>query len=227
MATYKDFEIVPISPEMKQTASFLANERLLYEFPRKGYGQYQKSTHLENIKNGYLGELAFLKLITNKLRSKYSGQISELSRNYSPEAASNLFKSIKNEKFAYILTIGQPDEGYDFKKDNLLIDIKTYGTDYIVRKGNKYYAQKSNKEIVNLNLLIDKRQGQKWKGKSEIIFIQAFIEASSRDNSKRNVIFAGYHQGLPELNERFRNPAYACEVTKVEPMKVLLDHWGL
>ena len=227
MVDYSDLVKVSIMPKMEQTASFLAEIRLLYEYPRKGYGKYQIESHLKNLENGYLAELAFLKLITDRIKGKYRQQIIELNQEYSEDKAKVLFDSINNEKFAYMLVIGQPDEGYDFKIKQFLIDIKTYGTDYIISKENRYFTQNKKNEILELNLLIDARQGKKWENNSEIIFIQSFIELDSQNKKKENVIFAGYHKGLPKYNDKFPNPAYACKVRELNTMNDLFNLIGV
>jgi hypothetical protein len=93
--------IVPINENMSVTATFLAEQRLTYEFPRGGYGQYQHSSHLENIRNGYLGELAFLKIMTERIRNKYNQEIIKLNQNYNKDNAKKLYDKIKNEKFLW------------------------------------------------------------------------------------------------------------------------------
>jgi hypothetical protein len=216
------FLIIPITSEMIITANFLAQQRLLYEFPRTGYGQYQNNSHLENIRNGYLGELGFLKLMTDRIRIKYNNDIVKLNKNYDKYLSKKIFNNIKNEQFAYEAIIGQTDNGYDFKKNDYLIDIKTYGTRYLEKNNNTYNLIGSNKNINELNLYIDKRQGEKWKNNKKIIFIQAFIE-----NNLKNIIYSGFHIGLPNLDETAKNPAYACLVKYLKPMNNLFELLGV
>jgi hypothetical protein len=223
----KKFLVLPITEEMLITANFLANQRLIYEFPREGYGKYQNNSHLENIRNGYLGELGFLKLMTDKIREKNISDIEKLNKSYDKKLAKIIFKKIKNEQFAYEAVIGQTDRGYDFKKNNYLIDIKTYGTVYLKKEFDSYKTFNDKKRPINkLNLLIEKEQGQKWTNKNNIIFIQAFIEKNECGELK-NIIFAGYHIGLPTLNTNFPRPAYACLVKDLAPMNNLFKLLGL
>ena len=216
------FLIVPIDENMSVTATFLAEQRLTYEFPRVGYGQYQHNSHLENIRNGYLGELAFLKIITERIRNKYNQEIIKLNQNYNKDKAKKLYDKIKNEKFSWEAIIGQTDNGYDFKKDDYLIDVKTYGTDYLEKNNGTYKSIRTNKNINELNLYIDERQGKKWINNNNVIFVQAFIE-----KDLKNVIFAGYYIGLPPLNEEVKNPAYACLVENLKPMNELFQLLGV
>jgi len=208
---------IKVTNELYVTAKYLAKKRLLYEYPRKGYGKYQNNSHLENLTNGYLGELAFLEWISNNIEEEFRKEISELNNNYSEEIATNLFIKINNKKFSWNLVIGQPDEGYDFKIKDYLIDIKTYGTDYFLKSDDDYISQKTKKKLQDLNLLIDKRQGIKWKNNNKIVFIQCFI-AKNEKNEINEVIIAGWHKGLPELNKNFPQPAYVCKVKELNDM---------
>jgi len=213
--------------EIIVTATFLAKQRLLYEFPRKGYGKYQNVSHIENLRNGYLGELAFLELMTDKIKQKYSEDLNILKNNFSNKEAKQLYDKIKNENFSWEAVIGRTDSGYDFRKDDYLIDIKTYGTDYIIKKDDNYVLfSNESKNIYDLNLLVDERQGKKWENNNNIIFVQTFIEKDNQNNIK-NLIFAGYYHGLPKLNRKFPNPAYACQVKELKPMQKLFNLLGV
>jgi len=223
-----EYIVVEIDDKILQTARFLAEQRLLYEYPRQGYGHYQHNKHLENLINGYLGELGFLKMMTQKIKEKYISKIQILQQSYNSTLAKEIYDNIKNEKFSYEAIIGQTDKGYDFKKDNILIDIKTYGTGYVRKNSDgKYYLLSGNRQkpIEKLNLLIDQRQGKKWIDNNDIIFVQAFIEL--QEHKCINIIYAGYHQGLPLLNTNFPQPAYACNIQNLKSMNELFQKLGV
>jgi len=139
--------LIHISKEMGEASDYFANKRILFEFPRSGYGAYDQS-HIVNIKNGYLGELAFLEYLIKYLNEKHEN----LQPNERFDAMSKLGVS-------YELIIGRT-QNYDFKINNKTVDVKTYGTKIIENK----------EEALQYNLFIDVTQHTTCD-----IYIQAFI----------------------------------------------------
>lgn len=191
-----NLSIIDVSNDMLQTATFLAKQRIIFEYPRAGYGTYSQENHLINLQYGYIGELSFLKFITEHLNNKYSS----LNPN-------ERFQNLKNKKFSYNLIIGQTDDGFDFQVKNNEIDIKTYGTKLL----------SSINDIFRYNLLIDKRQA---KNHQADIYIQVFIIGN---NKPEKCVLAGFYEGLPSLNSRFPQPAHAIPVPQLFTMDEFLE----
>ncbi len=185
---------IQINDELLQTAKFLAKQRLVFEYPRAGYGDYNKE-HLQNLVYGYLGELAFLNFITNHFKKKYQKTTPNIR-----------FEKLKSELFEYNLLIGKTDAGFDFKKNALEIDVKTYGTN-LINDENK---------IFNFNLLIDQRQA---KNHQATIYIQTFIVGKQKPEY---CILSGFTNTLPKLNISFPKPAHALKVPELFTMNELL-----
>ena len=194
----KDLKIIPIDDEMLYTASFLAKNRMTFEFPRSGYGPYNIDDHFKNIQFGYIGELSFLYFIANHYKVKYEN-LTPLDR----------FKKLQDERFSYNFVIGQTDGGSDFEIKNLKLDVKTYGTKII----------RNIEDVYKRNLLIDKRQAENHVAD---IYIQTFIIGNE---VPKECVLAGFYKGLPELNYNFPKPAHATSVRNLKTMKTLLDSY--
>ncbi len=190
--------IVDISNEMYNAAVFFAKQRIVYEYPRKGYGKYDEKHHLQNLIFGYLGEFSFLSIVTEHFKIKYKG-VNDRDR----------FDKIKKEQFVYNFIIGTVDDGFDFKIKNKEIDVKTYGTKLL----------KLNENISKYNLLIDERQA---KNHIADIYVQTFITG---DNKPEKVVLSGYYEGLPPINNRFPKPAHAIQVSQLKSIENLLEKY--
>ncbi len=188
---------VTINPGLLASAKFLARQRLVFEYPRSGYGQYDEK-HLLNLEYGYLGELAFLTYIVKYLNAKY--------RNIPPI---DKFKRLQNEQFSYHFVIGQTDKGFDFQIKDKEIDVKTYGTALL----------KSKNDIFKYNLLIDQRQAQNHRAD---IYIQTFIIGHS---GPEICVIAGFYEGLPPVNNHFPTPAHAIRVNELFTMEYFLQRY--
>jgi len=199
----EDLVIIKKTKEMDVTAEYLANKRILFEYPRKGYEQYGKS-HISKIKTGILGELAVLEYLINYLNEKY-GAIDPIKR----------WQILHTKvRFSYLIMVGKFDGGHEFKigkQKPILFDVKTYH-DNQVTASQIFYGLKNNKlKPQPLNLFIDKDQNSKAN-----IYIQTFI------NQSGDIILAGFNKGIPQLATWMPNPAYAKSVPELEPMKDLL-----
>jgi len=146
MIKESDLIIYPYDDLRYKAAEYIADKRLIFEYPRGGYGKYDKS-HIPNIINGYLGEFAFLEFIINKFKIEFADVL-----NYWDEVK-------KKYKFSYKIIIGEYDTGFDFSLKGKIIDIKNYGTKKVAIDN-----------ILKLNLLIDKNQSAKAD-----IYIQTFL----------------------------------------------------
>ncbi len=196
--TEKDLVFISITPEMEVFAEYTANKRQLYEYPRAGYGDYN-NRGISKIKNGILGELAFLEYIHSFL-SKVTVSLDVKKR----------WKVLHEKaKFSYHPVIGNFDGGFEFKIGDKTIDIKTYETNQVsvnqIFKGLKEQGRP-------LSLFIDKSQNT-----TASIYIQVF-----RMNDKK-MCLAGFHKGLPQLATWMPKPAYTCAVPFLQKMDDLFD----
>jgi hypothetical protein len=205
MAVTKDnIVVIKKTPEMDITADYLARKRLLFEFPRKGYGKYDKS-HVSKIKVGILGELGLLEYILDYLQREYS-KIPSIER----------WNILHNKVgFSYLIIIGKFDGGHEFKigkKANLLIDVKTYH-DRKVGISQIFNGLKDDAlDPRPLHLFIDEKQNA-----NADIYVQAFI------SQEDDIILAGFNRGLPELATWMPNPAYTKAIPELESMNELLS----
>ena len=196
--TEKDLVFIPITTEMEAFATYTANKRQLYEYPREGYGDYNKRG-ISKIKNGILGELAFLEYIHSYLSNKT--QTLDVKERW----------KVLHEKakFSYHPVIGNFDGGFEFKISDKTIDIKTYETNHVsieqIFKGLK-------KQGRPLSLFIDESQNT-----SASIYVQVFIMKDNR------MCLAGFHEGLPKLATWMPKPAYTCPVPELKLMNKLLN----
>ena len=196
--TEKDLVILPITKEMAVFSRYVAEKRTLFEYPRKGYGDYDKRG-IAKIQVGVIGELAFLEYVFEKLRNKY-GNLDALKRN------EVLHKVVK---FSYTATIGRFDDGFDFMLKDKTIDIKTYQTNKVTIQ-QIFNGLKSNGNP--LSLFVDEKQNS-----IADIYIQAFILTDNR------VCLAGFYEGLPPLQKWMPTPAHSCAVPQLNPLAKLIE----
>lgn len=192
----KDLIYISITPEMEAVASYIAKKRQLFEYPRKGYGDYD-SRGISKVKIGVLGEIAFLEFIHKFLSEKTKTQ-----------RAKDRWKVLQDKaQFSYHPVIGSFDSGFEFKIGNKTVDIKTYEnqvTENQIFKGLKEQGR-------SLNLFIDKSQNAHAD-----IYVQVFYMKN------KLICLAGFYVGLPKLATWMPNPAYACAVPELKPMASLL-----
>lgn len=194
----KDLVMIPLSEEMNQTAEYLAEKRSLYEYPRKTYGNYD-TRGISKIKNGILGELAFLEFVHAFLKNKTKA-IPQDKR----------WKLLHEKiRFSYEPKLGAFDGGFEFKLGDLTVDIKTYESQR-VRVSQIFKGLKNQGKP--LNLFVDQSQHAQAD-----IYVQVFLMEN------KEICLAGYHKGLPPKADWMPKPAYACLVTDLEPMHELLN----
>ncbi len=196
--TEKDLVFIPITSQMEVFAEYTANKRQLYEYPRSGYGDYNKRGN-SKIKNGILGELAFLEYIHSHL--------SEVTQSLDIKERWKVLH--EKAQFSYHPIIGNFDGGFEFKIEDRTIDIKTYETNQVsvnqIFKGLKEQGRP-------LSLFIDESQHAKAS-----IYVQVFRMKDNR------MCLAGFYKGLPKLATWMPKPAYTCAVPKLQPIVELLD----
>ena len=148
MITREEVAIIHISEEEQNVANYFAKRRELFEYPRKGYGNYN-TRGAQNIEKGLLGELAFLELIYKTINGKYG----------TLEASKRC--DLLRKKFSYNIVLGDFDGGFEFVLNGKTIDIKTYANKTVTLS-----------EIFDrpYNLFIDANQNAHAD-----IYVQAFI----------------------------------------------------
>lgn len=193
MVTIDDFVQIPVTDEMLRTAEYLSNWRLLFEYPRRGYGVYGPE-HLPNLVNGYLGEFAFFQFLHNHLQEK----VQELS-------AKERYETVKG-RLEYKLVIGTTQSDYDFRVGAKTVEVKTYGTRVLhsVDECLKYNLfvdldQSSNADIYVQTFIVD-------EGKGKIVILAGFHEGKPQN-----------------INRNIPNPAHSCPVPQLQPIVKLLD----
>jgi hypothetical protein len=195
--TEKDLIMIPLTEEMQTLVSYWANKRLLYEYPRKGYGDYD-TRGTSAIETGVLGELGFLEFIQTYLQEKTKGI-----------SAPKRWKKLQKVQFSYRPIIGSFDEGFEFIMAGKSIDIKTYENNKVT-VNQIFRGLKGNGRA--LNLMIDQTQSH-----SADIYVQSFL---TKDN---HICLAGFYKGLPkEIGTWMPQPAHYCPIPQLNPMKDLL-----
>ncbi len=154
MIKKSDMIIVSISRIEKDIANFLAERRVLFEFPRPGYGDYDTRS-LNNIQKGILGELAFLDIVYRHLNVKYH-DVPAIER-----------YKILRQKFCYRLILGVFDDGFEFVINGKKIDIKTYANQTL--NFDEIYDRP-------YNLFIDRSQDVH----DDHLYVQTFILSDNR-----------------------------------------------
>ncbi len=196
MVSIEDLVIVNASEEMLIVANYFAKKRILYEYPRKGYGEYNQN-HLLNIRNGYVGEYCFFEYIHNYLTEKF-GNLKPIDR----------YLKVKNY-LAYKMIIGQVQPDWDFLIVGKSVEIKTYGTKVLEKI----------EQVFNYNLFIDVEQVKETFVPD--IYVQCFLV---KNQEKLSCVLAGYHEGLPsKVCEDIPKPAYCIPVKELNPIKELLE----
>ncbi|MDE0016054.1 MAG: hypothetical protein OXU51_07710 [Candidatus Poribacteria bacterium] len=193
MATINNFVELPITNEINTISLWMAERRILYEYPHYGsntFGKYDE-THIPNIQKGIKGELITFDYFHTKLDEKFGGLPWE-----------NRWESVK-DRLCLQNHIGRFDTGSDMTIRGKTIDVKTY-----------HEKKPTKAEMMRLNLLVNVNEA---RGKEEADFyIQAFFTPNG------TIVLAGCHRGLPEhIGYRFPEPAHACPVGDLEPIAVL------
>ena len=121
MIQESDLIVYPHEELRDKAALYISKQRLVFEYPRDGYGVYNEG-HILNIKNGYLGEFAFLEFVISKFKSEFGND-------------KDFWDKVKKKyKFSYNPVVGNYDKGFEFLINEKSIDIKMYGTKKVSRE---------------------------------------------------------------------------------------------
>lgn len=189
MATPADFVSLELTNETETTASWFAEKRILYEYP----------LHDQWVFGDYGPQ---------QVRTIQRGVIGELavfqylhealSERYGGQEPHIRFDSVRG-RLSLNITLGSFDPGYDLTVVQRTVDVKAYATRDVTLD-----------EIPRFNLLVNQREVANRQPAE--LYIQVFFTAD------RQVILAGYCEGLPPLNSSFPSPAHACRVPDLLPM---------
>ena len=116
MATVNDFVELPITNEVTTISRWLAERRILYEYPEhdsEAFGEYDES-HIPVIQEGIIGELITFDYLHTKLDQQF-GTLDPKQRWRAVEGR----LCLQNQ-------IGRFDTGYDLTINGKTIDVKTY-----------------------------------------------------------------------------------------------------
>ena len=193
MVTLKDFIERPITDEIATISRWLAERRILYEYPDHGgeaFGEYDES-HIPNIQKGIIGELITFDYLHTQLNEKF-GMLDPSER----------WKVVK-DRLCLQNHIGCFDEGSDLTIREKRIDVKTYNERYLTKR-----------QMMSYNLFVNEKEVQ---GKDPAdYYIQTFF---TPDNT---IVLAGCHEGLPQdIRRDIPEDAHACPVRNLEPIRIL------
>jgi hypothetical protein len=194
MATINEFVELTITDEINTISLWMAERRLLYEYPHHGseksFGPYDE-THISNIQKGIIGELITFDYLHTKLHEEFGELPWE-----------NRWEAVK-DRLCLQNHVGCFDEGSDLTIGDKAIDVKTYH-DRILTK----------EQMINYNLFVNVKE---VRGKDPADFyIQAFFTPDD------TIVLAGCHRGLPEyIRYNIPEPAHACPVGDLEPIAIL------
>ena len=193
MATVNDFVELEITNEIFTISHWMAERRILYEYPHYGsgtFGEYDES-HIPNIRKGIIGELITFDYLHTKLAEEFGTLPWE-----------NRWEVVK-DRLCLQNHVGCFDEGSDLTIREKTIDVKTY------------HEQEVTKEaMMRLNLFVNVKEVQ---GKEPAdYYIQAFFTPHN------TIVLAGCHQGLPQqIRRNIPEPAHACPVPNLKPIRIL------
>lgn len=194
MASINEFVELEITDEIKTISRWMAERRILYEYPHHGseeaFGKYD-DTHIPNIQKGIIGELITFDYLHTQLDEEFGEFPWE-----------NRWEAVK-DRLCLQNHVGCFDEGSDLTIGDKAVDVKTYH-DRILTK----------EQMINYNLFVNVKE---VRGKDPADFyIQAFFTPDG------TIVLAGCHRGLPE-NIRYDIPeaAHACPVRNLEPIAIL------
>ena len=195
MVTQADFIELPITDDISRISQWLAERRLIYEYPRHApgaFGRYDES-HIPIIRKGIIGELATFDYFHNILVNQYG--------NLPPDQR---WAQVR-DRLCLQNHVGCFDKGSDITIGDRAIDVKVYAD-----------RELATGQMLNYNLFVNVHEVQ---GKTPADFyIQAFFTPTN------TIVLAGYHAGLPpDVRSDIPTPAYACPVRQLSPVLELTD----
>ena len=195
MVEQADFVELQITSEMRSMAQWLAERRILYEYPGHdpaAFGEYDEG-HIPVIQMGIIGELAVFEHFHNALVQNF-GELAPMER----------WRAVEG-KLTLQTRLGSFDEGYDLNLSEQTLDVKTY-VDQILTPS----------QVRRVNLFVNVNEVRR-RGAAGL-YVQTFPIEGDR------IILAGYHEGLPaQIRRNIPSPAYACPVPDLQPIADLTN----
>ena len=194
MVTIDDFIEIPFTGEITRISRWIAERRVLYEFPGHAPDSEHDENHIINIQKGTIAELTTFDYFHEILNSEFGALDSEAR-----------WEVVKN-KLCLQNQIGGFDKGSDLIINNKTVDIKIYNT------------RVTKQRMMTLNLLIARRNMEVMPPAD--FYIQAFFTKTPNNI----VVLAGYHEGLPEpIKHGIPTPAHSCPVPNLKPISDLVE----
>ena len=149
MATINDFIEIPITVEITRISRWIAEHRVLYEFPGHAPGAEYDRNHITNIQKGTIAELTTFHYF-HKILNEQFGKLHYRQR-----------WRILQDRLCLQNHIGCFDKGSDLTIRNKTVDIKVYNEPLIKQR------------IVNYNLFVGVRETEEIPPAD--LYIQAFF----------------------------------------------------
>lgn len=149
MATLRDFVGIPITDEIMGISRWIAERRVLYEFPGHAPDAEHDENHITNIQKGTIAELATFDYLHNFLDNKFR------TLNYRDR-----WRAVQ-DRLCLLNHVGCFDEGSDLTIKKKSVDIKVYNEPL------------PKERMLRLNLLIGVRDSEEMPPAD--LYIQAFF----------------------------------------------------
>lgn len=194
MATTDDFVEREITNEITTISLWMAERRLLYEYPDhapEAFGTYDE-THIPMIQKGIIGELTTFDYFHSKLNEEFALD--------PPETR---WEAVK-DRLCLQNHVGCFDKGSDLTIGEKQVDVKTY-----------FERDLTIPQMLNYNLFVSRNEVQ-CKNAADY-YIQAFFTPDD------TIVLAGCHDGLPQnIRYNIPTPAYYCPVPELMPVAALI-----
>ena len=193
MVTIDDFIDIPFTDEIIRISRWIAERRVLYEFPGHAPDSEHDENHIINIQKGTIAELTTFDYFHRILEEKF-GTLDSAAR-----------WKVVQDKLCLQNQIGGFDKGSDLIINKKTVDIKIYNT------------RVTKQRMMELNLFIAIRDMEVMPPAD--FYIQAFFTKTPNNI----VVLAGYHEGLPEpIKYGIPTPAHFCPVPDLKPISDLV-----
>lgn len=193
MPAIKDFIEIPITDDIIAISQWIAERRVLYEFPGHAPDSEQDQNHIQNIQNGTIAELITFDYFHEKLNSKF-GKLPYNKR----------WKAVEG-RLCLQNQIGVFDKGSDLIINKNTVDIKIYNVPV------------TKQRMMELNFLIAVRDMEKMPPAD--FYIQAFFTLDERIV----VLAGYHKGLPKDIGYKFPTPGYFCPVPKLEPISDLVE----
>ena len=195
MVTIDDFIEIPFTDEIIKISRWIAERRVLYEYPGHAPDSERDENHIINIQKGTIAELTTFDYFHKILEREFGA--------LDPEAR----WKVVQDKLCLQNQIGGFDKGSDLIINKKTVDIKIYNT------------RVTKQRMMGLNLFIAIRDMEVMPPAD--FYIQSFFTQTPNNV----VVLAGYHEGLPVPTKynNIPTPAHFCPVPDLKPISELVE----